>query len=703
MSVPNVPEGFLSSIGLDHVIDWVRTSISKSFRVPSKQIPRVFFHGLILGVVISGFWLLDSLKDPIFSQTVGIEYQPIAKLLSVVTTLAVVCVYDFLTTIVSKANLFHVVSVFFGTLMIVIAALLTNPDIGLPNRSKGPYRMLGWVSYFAIEAYGSLMVALFWSFTNSLMNLEEAKGAYGLIISIAQVGAISGSTLATHSKDVGMDVLFLIGGLCIYSVSFLIKVYYISFRAEAKSILMAVSSNDEGGTPSSSRYGSPFHSPTTDHKEYITPFTDASSMHIEESNSDQPQKKHVQKETKQPLDTLDETSADTSLLSSNIELAKTAHQQNSVEKAGAGFIQSLCNIFAGFYEGLNLIVKHGYMTRVLGVSCLYEVVVTVLDYEFKLLGNSSAENVVKKKYMENIVHGDPEMLLESFGAESGDYFAVLLGHFGQFTNIISFLVSFFGFSYIVDKLGVKKTLLIFPITLLITVVFVHLVPTLWVFFVLVSIIKAMIFSLQDPTKELLYMPTSEPIKFKAKAWIDVFGSRFAKALGSMITNWSGGSPSTLRHISEIPCLVVAFGIVILSWVLGSEFELLVERDVIVGEVQDVVEEQLISSSINRRLRRTITGKTPELPMRNGLLPGEVGYDGYDLHLFDGVEFESDELDSSMSKSFDVHVDKNKLTPMNRNAGTAEKAISPEGSGYDSEVSTKANPMDGNDKGDADEV
>jgi len=28
----------------------------------------------------------------------------------------------------------------------------------------------------SIEAYGSLMVALFWSFTNSIMDLEQAKG-----------------------------------------------------------------------------------------------------------------------------------------------------------------------------------------------------------------------------------------------------------------------------------------------------------------------------------------------------------------------------------------------------------------------------------------------------------------------------------------------------------------------------------------------
>ena len=41
------------------------------------------------------------------------------------------------------------------------------------------------------------------------MNLEEAKGAYGLIISVAQIGAILGSTMATQATKVGIPLLFL--------------------------------------------------------------------------------------------------------------------------------------------------------------------------------------------------------------------------------------------------------------------------------------------------------------------------------------------------------------------------------------------------------------------------------------------------------------------------------------------------------------
>ena len=158
------------------------------------------------------------------------EYQPYAKVVSVVFTLVVVCCYDYLTSVVTKPSLFHIISLLFGIIFMIIAAMLSHPTTGLDNRTKHPTRLLGWFCYFAIEVYGSLMVALFWSFTNSLMDLEQAKGAYGLIICFAQVGAISGSTLATHAGDMGIPQLFLIASVSVLMISLLIKVYHIVFR-----------------------------------------------------------------------------------------------------------------------------------------------------------------------------------------------------------------------------------------------------------------------------------------------------------------------------------------------------------------------------------------------------------------------------------------------------------------------------------------
>jgi AAA family ATP:ADP antiporter len=332
------------------------------------------------------------------------------------------------------------------------------------------------------------------------------------------------------------------------------------------------------------------------------------------------------------------------------------------------------------------------MIKLMGVSCLYEIVMTILDYQFKVLGSHS-----KQAHLHNV--------------EAGDGFAQLLGHFGQFTNMLSFLLSFFGFSYLVHNLGVRKSLMIFPATLFLGVVITNLVPSLWALFVMVSIMKAMIFSLQDPVHELLYIPTSDAIKFKVKAWIDVFGSRLAKAMGSAVCTWAGGNAAQLRTISEIPCLLVAATILVITYFIGVEFEQLIASKTFIGADLEqvhvnpaVVQLEALASSysnyapgegavaaaaeagrgsgLGSGLRTSSFGKdkqsgediemagvnsfssssgtrsgpqgrlrTVAYPdrndpnaVRNGLRPGDVGYDGYDLHLFEGV-FEEDGVTS----------------------------------------------------------
>jgi ATP/ADP translocase len=58
--------------------------------VDPAQLPRVMWLSIMLCSIIGSFWLLDSLKDTVFATLVGLEHQPVAKVLSVITTLFVV-------------------------------------------------------------------------------------------------------------------------------------------------------------------------------------------------------------------------------------------------------------------------------------------------------------------------------------------------------------------------------------------------------------------------------------------------------------------------------------------------------------------------------------------------------------------------------------------------------------------------------------
>jgi AAA family ATP:ADP antiporter len=561
-------------------------------------VSRVLYHGVFLAFIIAGFWLLDSLKDPVLSSTVGMEYQPVAKLLSVVTTLIVVCLYDFLTTLVSKPMLFHVISIVYSLLMMMLSGLLADPETGLSDSLQiGPHRWIGWLTYCLVESYGSLTVALFWSFTNSLMNLEEAKGAYGLIIAIAQIGAIAGSTFASYAAVISIPGLFILGSIFISCVSLLAKYYYILFR------------------------------------DYSTEQMKTKIRSISECSAD-PHLPALNIPQKSPPSTFTISSSSTNLKTEESYLILVF---SSISSFGSKVFRGIFTIFAGFYEGLSLIIQYQYVLKLFAVSCVYDIVVTILDYEFKITG--AKHTIVDPQLI-------PEEILSSHheGGHITDKFANLLGHFGQLTNFISLVLSFFGFSFLVHHIGIQKSLLIFPFTLLVAIVVISLVPSIWVLFFFVSLLKGMVFSLHDPAKELLYIPTSEAIKYKAKAWIDVFGSRLAKAVGSMITFYSFGNINLLRIYSEIPILILTGLTIYLTWSIGNDFQDLVDKHQIVGE-ENIFSDSSPGLSPNPNI---IIG-----PTINGLQPGDVGYTGYDPQLFDGV-FEDDEFQYNIDELHDFH-------------------------------------------------
>lgn len=120
-----------------------------------------------------------------------------------------------------------------------------------------------------------------------------------------------------------------------------------------------------------------------------------------------------------------------------------------------------------------------------------------------------------------------------------------MGFFGQATNSLSFCLSLLGTSAVIRSLGLQRTLLLFPCLLLAAGAIVYIIPSLGLVFATMLALKAFSYALNNPCKELLYQPTTNAVKFKAKSWIDIFGQRGAKALGSVITNLYAEDPTAL--------------------------------------------------------------------------------------------------------------------------------------------------------------
>ena len=79
-------------------------------------------------------------------------------------------------------------------------------------------------------------------------------------------------------------------------------------------------------------------------------------------------------------------------------------------------------------------------------------------------------------------------------------------------------------------------------------------------------IKGLNYALNQPAKEQLYIPTSRESKYKAKAWIDSFGSRFSKTVGSSVHMLRPVLQSLFMTVSSMIC----FGLIGL-WIMVAIF------------------------------------------------------------------------------------------------------------------------------------
>lgn len=165
---------------------------------------------------------------------------------------------------------------------------------------------------------------------------------------------------------------------------------------------------------------------------------------------------------------------------------------------------------ASFLEGLKLLVTQGYLLSIFLIISFYEIIVTILDYHFKV----TATDILPT-----------ERLVSEY-----------LSQYAYTTGIVSMLCVLFGINNIQRKLGMRASLVLLPILVLTAVFTIKLYPSsLVVGFWIMVFAKAVNYALNQPSLKQLYVPTSKDAKYKSQSWIEMFGGRSSKAIGSAVT------------------------------------------------------------------------------------------------------------------------------------------------------------------------
>ncbi len=183
----------------------------------------------------------------------------------------------------------------------------------------------------------------------------------------------------------------------------------------------------------------------------------------------------------------------------------------------------------GFLEGLRLLVRHGYLLGIFGIIFIFELIVTIFDFNFKNLAGSVYKGVELDAY---------------------------LSKYASSVNLVALICLLLGVSNITRLLGVGVALAMMPVIFAGAIFgFINFNDLNFLFALMVGA-KAINYALNGPAIKQLYIPTTHDVRFKAQAWIETFGSRGSKEAGSIFNmllkpfkNWFGEVAGRARYIS----------------------------------------------------------------------------------------------------------------------------------------------------------
>jgi AAA family ATP:ADP antiporter len=160
----------------------------------------------------------------------------------------------------------------------------------------------------------------------------------------------------------------------------------------------------------------------------------------------------------------------------------------------------------GFKDSFNVVRKDKYLKLLAGVVFFTLMVSTFIDWQFNTVINISVDV---------------------------DEMTSFYGYFNSVMMIIPFLFQFFITSRLIKRFKIKLALLLYPAALLLCFVGIAAFPFVLIAQLVKGTDKSLSFTVNQSGRELLYIPISPKLKYRAKIFIDMFLNRFAKGVAAL--------------------------------------------------------------------------------------------------------------------------------------------------------------------------
>lgn len=199
------------------------------------------------------------------------------------------------------------------------------------------------------------------------------------------------------------------------------------------------------------------------------------------------------------------------------------------------------------FEGAKLVFNSKYLLAIVGLIGFYEIVSNIVDFQLSATIASQVTGDLNRD--------------------------VYFGYVGQVTSILSLLVQLFLTSFIMKRYGVGVALLFLPIAITLGSVGFLILPSLLFATVMSASDNSLNYSINQSAKEALYTPTSKHVKYKAKAFIDMFVQRSAKVLAVGLNL----GVAFYVGMENVRWLSLASLVILIAWIIlvryaGDEFQ-----------------------------------------------------------------------------------------------------------------------------------
>jgi len=203
----------------------------------------------------------------------------------------------------------------------------------------------------------------------------------------------------------------------------------------------------------------------------------------------------------------------------------------------------------GLGDSFRSVASDAYLRLMAWIVLVTGIVSTFIDWQSK-----------------SLIQGDPV---------AQQNYASFFGRFNAGILVFAFLFQLVMTSRFINRFGIRTGLLIYPVIILLCSVGIGIFPLLGFAIAIKGSDKALSYSINQSSRELLYIPVLPGLKYRAKVFIDMFLNRFSKAVGgvillgliSLVQGPPGMREKGAMGLSPLVWVSLTSGIFALIWIL----------------------------------------------------------------------------------------------------------------------------------------